>query len=104
MLLEREAKSSFIFLFQLHRTKFVTVKEDLMLLAVGVIGASSFLLDPDSWNKVHTVELCLGPVVTTGCSQPCKSWDGIQIQQHLSTFAPHYTAVPLQDVTDVITR
>lgn len=37
---------------ELQRAKFVTVKEDLMLLAVGVIGASSFLLDPDGWNKV----------------------------------------------------
>nr|XP_020651681.1 cyclin N-terminal domain-containing protein 1 [Pogona vitticeps]XP_020651682.1 cyclin N-terminal domain-containing protein 1 [Pogona vitticeps]XP_020651683.1 cyclin N-terminal domain-containing protein 1 [Pogona vitticeps] len=36
----------------LQLAMFVSVKEDLMLLAVGVIGASSFLLNPESWNQV----------------------------------------------------
>ncbi|XP_044274629.1 cyclin N-terminal domain-containing protein 1 [Varanus komodoensis] len=37
---------------ELQRAQFVSVKEDLMLLAVGVIGGSSFLLNPESWNQV----------------------------------------------------
>ncbi|XP_061446817.1 cyclin N-terminal domain-containing protein 1 isoform X3 [Rhineura floridana] len=37
---------------ELQLAKFVPVKEDLMLLAVGVIGASSFLLNPEGWNQV----------------------------------------------------
>uniref|UniRef100_A0ABM5GRD0 Cyclin N-terminal domain-containing protein 1 isoform X2 n=1 Tax=Pogona vitticeps TaxID=103695 RepID=A0ABM5GRD0_9SAUR len=39
----------------LQLAMFVSVKEDLMLLAVGVIGASSFLLNPESWNQVRTL-------------------------------------------------
>uniref|UniRef100_A0A8C7DXY6 Cyclin N-terminal domain containing 1 n=1 Tax=Naja naja TaxID=35670 RepID=A0A8C7DXY6_NAJNA len=35
-----------------EQAKFVSVKEDLMLLAVGVIGASSFLLNHEDWNQV----------------------------------------------------
>ncbi|XP_007438801.2 cyclin N-terminal domain-containing protein 1 [Python bivittatus] len=37
---------------ELQLAKFVSVKEDLMLLAVGVIGASSFLLNHEDWNQV----------------------------------------------------
>ncbi|XP_008111369.1 cyclin N-terminal domain-containing protein 1 isoform X2 [Anolis carolinensis] len=37
---------------ELQLAEFVSVKEDLMLLAVGVIGASSFLLNPEGWNQV----------------------------------------------------
>ncbi|XP_062988315.1 cyclin N-terminal domain-containing protein 1 [Elgaria multicarinata webbii] len=37
---------------ELQLAKFVPVKEDLMLLAVGVIGGSSFLLNPEGWNQV----------------------------------------------------
>ncbi|XP_070582858.1 cyclin N-terminal domain-containing protein 1 [Erythrolamprus reginae] len=37
---------------KLQLAKFVSVKEDLMLLAVGVIGASSFLLNHEDWNQV----------------------------------------------------
>ncbi|XP_042327833.1 cyclin N-terminal domain-containing protein 1 [Sceloporus undulatus] len=37
---------------ELQLAKFVSVKEDFMLLAVGVIGASSFLLNPEGWNQV----------------------------------------------------
>ncbi|XP_054849107.1 cyclin N-terminal domain-containing protein 1 isoform X2 [Eublepharis macularius] len=37
---------------ELQLVKFAAVKEDLMLLAVGVIGASAFLLHPEGWNQV----------------------------------------------------
>ncbi|KAJ7313414.1 hypothetical protein JRQ81_004762 [Phrynocephalus forsythii] len=37
---------------ELQLAKFVSVKEDLMLLAVGVIGASSFLLNAEGWIQV----------------------------------------------------
>ncbi|KAJ6660533.1 hypothetical protein lerEdw1_017530 [Lerista edwardsae] len=59
---------------ELQLAKFVTVKEDLMLLAVGVVGASSFLLDPDGWNKVYTAEL--SAIISTGCSELSQSWAG----------------------------
>nr|XP_056720704.1 cyclin N-terminal domain-containing protein 1 [Euleptes europaea] len=37
---------------ELQLGKFAAVKEDLMLLAVGVIGASAFLLHTEVWNQV----------------------------------------------------
>nr|XP_034991660.1 cyclin N-terminal domain-containing protein 1 isoform X2 [Zootoca vivipara] len=37
---------------ELQLVKFLPVKEDLMLLATGVIGASSFLLNPEGLNQV----------------------------------------------------
>ncbi|XP_038634467.1 cyclin N-terminal domain-containing protein 1 isoform X2 [Scyliorhinus canicula] len=37
---------------ELQRAKFVTVKEDCMLLAVGVIGTSAFILNYTPWFKV----------------------------------------------------
>ncbi|KAM4691879.1 cyclin N-terminal domain-containing protein 1 [Rhinophrynus dorsalis] len=36
----------------LQRTEFVSVKEDKMLLATGVIAASAFILNGESWNQV----------------------------------------------------
>ncbi|XP_073537243.1 cyclin N-terminal domain-containing protein 1 [Phyllobates terribilis] len=36
----------------LHRSKFLSVKEDQMLLGTGVISASTFIINPDSWNQV----------------------------------------------------
>uniref|UniRef100_V9L365 Cyclin N-terminal domain-containing protein 1-like protein n=1 Tax=Callorhinchus milii TaxID=7868 RepID=V9L365_CALMI len=36
----------------LQKAKFVSVKEDCMLLAVGVIGASAFILNYTPWDKV----------------------------------------------------
>ncbi|KAM5135403.1 cyclin N-terminal domain-containing protein 1 isoform 1-T2 [Mantella aurantiaca] len=35
-----------------QRSKFLAVKEDLMLLGTGVIAASTFLIDQSSWNQV----------------------------------------------------
>ncbi|XP_060111500.1 cyclin N-terminal domain-containing protein 1 [Heteronotia binoei] len=37
---------------KLQLAKFAAVKEDLMLLAVGVIGASAFLLHTEDWSRV----------------------------------------------------
>ncbi|XP_069763394.1 cyclin N-terminal domain-containing protein 1 isoform X2 [Narcine bancroftii] len=37
---------------ELQRTKFLSVKEDCMLLAVGVIGTSAFILNYTPWCKV----------------------------------------------------
>ncbi|KAM4031355.1 cyclin N-terminal domain-containing protein 1 [Anomaloglossus baeobatrachus] len=36
----------------IQRSKFLSVKEDQMLLGTGVISASTFMIDPDSWNQV----------------------------------------------------
>ncbi|KAG8565924.1 hypothetical protein GDO81_013032 [Engystomops pustulosus] len=36
----------------LQRSKFLTVKEDQMLLGTGVISASAFIINPNSWNQV----------------------------------------------------
>lgn len=46
-------KQAFHPLFQMHRAQFTAVKEDLMLLAVGVIGASAFLLHTEGWSQVR---------------------------------------------------
>jgi len=40
--------------FCLCRAKFLIVKEDLMLLAVGIISTSAFMLNPEHWKKVQS--------------------------------------------------
>lgn len=34
------------------RAKFLVVKEDFMLLAVGIISTSAFVLNPEHWKQV----------------------------------------------------
>ncbi|XP_075701593.1 cyclin N-terminal domain-containing protein 1 isoform X2 [Rhinoderma darwinii] len=36
----------------LQRSKFLSVKEDQMLLSTGIISASTFIINQDSWNQV----------------------------------------------------
>ncbi|XP_019406016.1 PREDICTED: cyclin N-terminal domain-containing protein 1 isoform X3 [Crocodylus porosus] len=37
---------------ELQIAKFLSVKEDFMLLAAGIIGTSAFILNPEHWNQV----------------------------------------------------
>ncbi|KAM7334344.1 hypothetical protein ACRRTK_007664 [Alexandromys fortis] len=41
---------------QLQGEKFVSVKEDFMLLAVGIIAASAFIQNHECWSQVRTTE------------------------------------------------
>ncbi|XP_069098121.1 cyclin N-terminal domain-containing protein 1 [Pleurodeles waltl] len=43
----------------LHREKFLSVKEDFMLLAVGIIAASAFILNYECWNQVLEQLSCI---------------------------------------------
>lgn len=40
--------------FYLRRAKFLAVKEDFMLLAVGIISTSVFVLNPEHWKQVQS--------------------------------------------------
>uniref|UniRef100_A0A0D9S1G7 Uncharacterized protein n=1 Tax=Chlorocebus sabaeus TaxID=60711 RepID=A0A0D9S1G7_CHLSB len=41
---------------QLQGEKFISVKEDFMLLAVGIIAASAFIQNHECWSQVCTTE------------------------------------------------
>uniref|UniRef100_A0A8C8RCY9 Cyclin N-terminal domain containing 1 n=1 Tax=Pelusios castaneus TaxID=367368 RepID=A0A8C8RCY9_9SAUR len=49
---------------ELQIAKFLSVKEDFMLLAVGVIGTSAFVLNPEYWNQVVQHLNCITGITT----------------------------------------
>lgn len=48
--------SSKINMVLIIREKFISVKEDFMLLAVGIIAASAFIQNHECWSQVCTTE------------------------------------------------
>ncbi|XP_067397499.1 cyclin N-terminal domain-containing protein 1 isoform X2 [Emydura macquarii macquarii] len=49
---------------ELQIAKFLSVKEDFMLLAVGVISTSAFILNPEYWNQVVQHLNCITGITT----------------------------------------
>ncbi|XP_003213172.1 cyclin N-terminal domain-containing protein 1 [Meleagris gallopavo] len=54
---------------ELQIAKFLIVKEDLMLLAVGIISTSAFMLNPEHWKKVVDHLNCITGITSQSISE-----------------------------------
>ncbi|XP_072212492.1 cyclin N-terminal domain-containing protein 1 isoform X2 [Excalfactoria chinensis] len=54
---------------ELQIAKFLMVKEDLMLLAVGIISTSAFILNPEHWKKVVEHLNCITGITSQSISE-----------------------------------
>uniref|UniRef100_A0A8V0ZPY5 Cyclin N-terminal domain containing 1 n=1 Tax=Gallus gallus TaxID=9031 RepID=A0A8V0ZPY5_CHICK len=54
---------------ELQIAKFLIVKEDLMLLAVGIISTSAFMLNPEHWKKVVEHLNCITGITSQSISE-----------------------------------
>ncbi|NXJ03599.1 CNTD1 protein, partial [Odontophorus gujanensis] len=54
---------------ELQIAKFLIVKEDLMLLAVGIISTSAFILNPEHWRKVVEHLNCITGITSQSISE-----------------------------------
>ncbi|KAL8175761.1 UNVERIFIED_CONTAM: hypothetical protein K2H54_007186 [Gekko kuhli] len=95
--------------FQMYRAKFAAVKEDLMLLAVGVIGASAFLLHNEDWNQVRMPFLLRltfllegqQAVVTGVTKQTPELLPALKHPHRLSCLSPHLFRKIAENLSDV---